>query len=423
VTREPALAPLVRDQRWFGSKSRRLTGGRIADSGPLLDGCVLALFQAEFAEGGSELYQVPHRIADDGEIVLALSDRRLAGALVSALRRSARIPTRKGAISFELTGAFPAPAKLEQVRAVGAEQSNSSVVLGERCILKAYRRLADGESPELEMLRFLHGHGFLQIPSLLGWYGYSGAGLTATLGVLQEFAPGARDGWQDALEALPDPTRRLLGRLRRLGEVTGRMHVVLASDHDDLAFRPEERRSEEREEDATWLSGAPAPVRARRDELLGRLRELRRAGQGGKAIRQHGDYHLGQVLWARGDWLVIDFEGEPARPLAERRDKSTPLRDVAGMLRSLAYVAETGRGRGTPGSAHWEDEARAAFLAGYESAIDDSLLPPAGPARDALLAACELEKALYELRYELDNRPDWVHVPVAGILRLLDGNR
>ena len=125
------------------------------------------------------------------------------------------------------------------------------------------------------------------------------------------------------------------------------------------------------------------------------------------------------MLWARGDWLVLDFEGEPARPLAERRRKSTPLRDVAGMLRSFAYAAETGRALGAPGSADWERDARAAFLSGYGDAIDDSLLPPAGEPREALLAACELEKALYELRYELDNRPDWLHVPVAGILRAL----
>ena len=125
------------------------------------------------------------------------------------------------------------------------------------------------------------------------------------------------------------------------------------------------------------------------------------------------------MLWARGDWLVLDFEGEPARPLAERRRKSTPLRDVAGMLRSFAYAAETGRTRGAPASADWERDARAAFLGGYTDAIDDSLLPPAGEPREALLAACELEKALYELRYEQDNRPDWLHVPVAGILRAL----
>jgi maltokinase len=423
VTGEPALAALVREQRWFGSKSRTVTGGRIADSGPLPPGCLFALFEAEFDDGDSELYQLPHRVADDGEIVLGLADPPLARALLAALRRSARLPTEAGRVEFELAAAaLPAEAALEPVRAIGGEQSNSSVVFGERCILKAIRRLESGESPELEMLRFLEAHGFRHAPPLLGWYDYSGAGLTATLGIVQEFAPGARDGWQDALDSLAEPAQ-FLTRLRRLGEVTARMHVVLASAADDPAFQPEERGASAGPGAPMRLSGVPEAVRSRGDDLLERLGELHRLGHGGKAIRQHGDYHLGQVLWtAREDWLVLDFEGEPARPLAERRAKNTPLRDVAGMLRSFAYVAEAGRDRGTPAPPGWERDARAAFLAGYASAIDESLLPPAGEARSALLAACELEKALYELRYELDNRPDWVHVPVAGILRMLDSD-
>ena len=244
----------------------------------------------------------------------------------------------------------------------------------------------------------------------------------ATLGILQEFAPGAHDGWQDALDSLADPAE-FISRLRRLGEVTARMHSVLASDAADPAFAPEQPRPwSEADAPGVAARGLPSPfARAvqRRSSACG---ELHRAGAGGKAIRQHGDYHLGQVLWARGDWLVLDFEGEPARPLAERRDKSTPLRDVAGMLRSFAYAAETGRARGATSPANWERDARAAFLNGYTDAIDDALLPPEGAPREALLAACELEKALYELRYEQDNRPDWVHVPVTGILRLLDGD-
>ena len=152
--------------------------------------------------------------------------------------------------------------------------------------------------------------------------------------------------------------------------------------------------------------------------MLERLRALHRAGGGGQAIRQHGDYHLGQVLWARGDWLVLDFEGEPARPLAERRRKSTPLRDVAGMLRSFAYAAETGRSareRRPPRLG----ARRARGVPGRLRRGDRRVAPArrAASRASALLAACELEKALYELRYELDNRPDWVHVPVAGILR------
>ena len=305
------------------------------------------------------------------------------------------------------------------MRSAGGEQSNSSVVFGERCILKAYRRLEAGENPELEMLRFLDARGFEHTPRLLGWYAYAGQRLAATLGILQEFVPGAHDGWQDALASLADPAQ-FLSRLRRLGEVTARMHAVLASARDDPAFAPEPPGPWVEADALAWLAGAPEPIRARSGEVLARLRALHRLGRGGRVIRQHGDYHLGQVLWARGEWLVLDFEGEPARPLDERRRKSTPLRDVAGMLRSFSYAAETGRSRGTPVAPGWERDARSAFLGGYEAAIDESLLPAAGEPRDALLAACELEKALYELRYELDNRPEWVHVPLAGIERLLD---
>jgi trehalose synthase-fused probable maltokinase len=154
--------------------------------------------------------------------------------------------------------------------------------------------------------------------------------------------------------------------------------------------------------------------------VIARLSAPAGSGDGGRAIRQHGDYHLGQVLRRGDDWLLLDFEGEPARPLSERRRKTTPLRDVAGMLRSFAYAAETSRSFGEAVTADWEQAAREAFLDGYDAEIDGSLLPAAPEARARLLAACELEKALYELRYELDNRPAWAQVPAAGILRQLD---
>ena len=430
---ERALTALVREQRWFGAKSRELQGGRIADAAPLAAGCTLALLELAFADGGRELYQLPYRSAEDGSVELGLADPALATALLGALGGLERLPGRRGSISFELAGPLPAATALAPVRAVGGEQSNSSVVFGERVILKAYRRLEPGESPELELLRFLARHGFEHMPPLLGWYRYDGAPITATLGILQAFVPGARDGWEYALASFAGPGP-FLAQLRRLGEVTARMHTLLASDAGDPDFAPEPltgeaaaRAGEESEAEARALlaslqpGGAAEPVRARAADVLARLRFLRGSGAGGRAIRQHGDYHLGQVLWADGDWVVLDFEGEPARSLEQRRCKSTPLRDVAGMLRSFAYAAETCRSRGEEPPPGWESQARAEFLAGYEARIDAALLPAGGEAYERLLAACELEKALYELRYELDNRPHWAHVPVAGILRLLDG--
>src|SRR5205823_596726 len=159
-----------------------------------------------------------------------------------------------------------------------------------------------------------------------------------------------------------------------------------------------------------------APIAGRGDAVRELLRSLTSVGSVGRRIRHHGDLHLGQVLWARDDWLVIDFEGEPARALPERRMKHSPLRDVAGMLRSFTYAAHVA-GVHTKGI---EQRARAEFLEGYLAEMQGSGLLPDTTASERLLHIFELEKAVYELRYELSHRPDWVHVPVAGIVRLLE---
>jgi len=161
------------------------------------------------------------------------------------------------------------------------------------------------------------------------------------------------------------------------------------------------------------------PIRGRGEEVRERLRLLTHIGGLGRVIRHHGDFHLGQTLWAAEDWVILDFEGEPARSLPERRRKRSPLRDVAGMLRSFAYVASAAPIlRGIEPPPDWEERARREFLDGYRSTVDPTLVP-SGTSLDKLLAVFELEKAVYELRYELDNRPDWVRIPVAGIARML----
>jgi trehalose synthase-fused probable maltokinase len=213
------------------------------------------------------------------------------------------------------------------------------------------------------------------------------------------------------------------------------MHAVLGSDASDPAFAPEEPSTEslglltatiDEEIERIFLDLADceeaAEIAGRGEEVRDHLRMLTQVAVGGRVIRHHGDLHLGQTLFADDDWLVLDFEGEPARPLAERRRKRSPLRDVAGMLRSFAYAASAAEmQRGTPAPEGWEQRAREAFLAGYFRTVDAALLPPGQAASEQLLAIFELEKAVYELRYELNNRPDWVRIPVAGILRLLDG--
>jgi maltokinase len=164
-----------------------------------------------------------------------------------------------------------------------------------------------------------------------------------------------------------------------------------------------------------------APIVGRGQDVRERLAARSQVGVTSRVIRTHGDYHLGQTLHTRRGWVIIDFEGEPARPLPERRQKRSPLRDVAGMLRSFAYVTsavEILRGQTAP--ADFEQRAREAFLTFYFASVDATLMPAGEAAIANLLSIYELEKAIYELRYELDNRPDWTAIPVAGIARLLE---
>jgi maltokinase len=301
-------------------------------------------------------------------------------------------------------------------------------------ILKIFRRLEPGINPELEVLRFLTEHGFANIAALGGWYSYSGGPLAATLGILQEYVRGGLDGWELALDELEEDPERFLGRLHRLGEVTGEMHRVLASDQNDPAFCPESPSVEslglltatvDEEIERVFLAlpdeeESVAPIAGRGEEVRDQLRMLTHTGAAGQFIRVHGDYHLGQTMWADDDWVILDFEGEPARSLAERRRKRSVLRDVAGMLRSFAYAASAlPLLRGTEAPDGWEEQARARFLDGYYSTVDPALLPAGPSATERLLAVYELEKAVYELQYELDNRPDWVGIPVTGIERLM----
>jgi trehalose synthase-fused probable maltokinase len=256
--------------------------------------------------------------------------------------------------------------------------------------------------------------------------------MDATLGILQEFVAG-EDGWDRALATMDSEPERFLDSLHRLGEVTGRMHAVLGSDSDDPAFCPEETSAESLglltatvdEEIESIFMDLPEgnaelePIRGRGEEVRERLRMLTNLGGAGRVIRHHGDFHLGQTLWADDDWVVLDFEGEPARSLPERRRKRSPLRDVAGMFRSFAYAASaTALLHGTEPPVAWEERARAEFFDGYRKTVDQHLVP-SGASMDKLLRVFELEKAVYELRYELNNRPDWVKIPVAGIVRML----
>ena len=449
---ERALIDFITAQRWFGSKTREVVRATVIDHATLRDAeprLELQLVEARFAEGTHETYQL--LVSDDS--FDALEDARHVRELVHVVRAARPVPAEQGVVGFNVVEGYAGLGQeLREVRRIDAEQSNTSVVFDDELILKVFRRLEAGINPELELLRFLTQKGFENIAQLAGWYAYQGRPMDATLGVLQRYVVGGEDGWELALAMIESDPETFIARLRRLGEVTGRMHAVLGSDAVDTNFSPEDTSGEslglltatvDEEIESIFLElplDVPElePIRGRGEEVRERLRRLTNVGGAGRVIRHHGDFHLGQTLWAAtgpppgrgdnapapsagdGDWIILDFEGEPARSLPERRRKRSPLRDVAGMLRSFAYAASAARiQRGVEPPPEWERRARAEFLEGYRTTIDQSLVP-AGAAMEKLLAVFELEKAVYELRYDLNNRPGWVDIPVAGILRLLE---
>ena len=432
---EQAVIDYVTQQRWYGAKSRSVSHAQELDVIQLRTTepyFALALVEMRYDTGAHDFYQLLH-----GEHEIdALDDPAAARELVHAMRAGLTLQGSEGTVEFRPIEGFAGLGReLLDARPVGAEQSNTSVVFDDEVILKVFRRLEPGINPDLEMLRFLTEHDFDNIPPLGGWYAYSGGPLGATLGILQQFVANGKDGWELALDEIGNAPEAFLERVRRLGQVTGEMHRCLGSDANDPAFAAETPSVEalglltatvDEEIERVFLTLPDdderlEPILGRGEEVREQLRLLTHVGAAGKIVRTHGDYHLGQTLWADDTWVIIDFEGEPMRSLAERRRKRSPLRDVAGMLRSFAYAASAAELlRGTPAPEGWEEQAREQFLDGYLATVDPTLLPSGQVAIERLLAVFELEKAVYELRYELDNRPEWVRIPVAGIQRLME---
>ncbi len=436
------------EQRWFASKRQTLSGLEVVEEGAIDDELALAIVQVQFATGAHELYQLLMTQDEAEDDVDVLSDGQHAHRLLAAIDEGRVIDGRHGRFYFRhvdhpegsstegttSTTMIQTARASEPVRPMGAEQSNSSVVFGERLALKLFRKLEPGINPDLEMLRFLTAHEYPNIAPLHGWYEYEGGALAATLAVAQRFVVGGIDGWQLALEEIPSAPDTFLERITALGSATAQLHSVLATDSGDPAFSPQEPSSE-------FLNLLKATIDDQLERVFGHLpddpnvaaivgleQEVReritlpsQGPIGGKSIRIHGDYHLGQTLYTQDGWTLLDFEGEPARPLNARRQKRSPLRDVASMLRSFSYATWAVKlQRGLEAPADFEERARAAFLDAYFDSVDAALLPSGAAQVESLLATFELEKALYELQYELDNRPDWVPIPVSGILRLVE---
>src|SRR3954453_11891961 len=335
---EQELIEYVTEQRWYGSKSRTVSHSQVLDLVILREAdpaYSLALVEIRFDTGSHDIYQL--LLAADGDLRLdGLQDAALARELVHAIRGGLTLQGEEGVVEFRTVAGFAGLGReMLEARSVGAEQSNTSIVFDDELILKAFRRLEPGINRELEMLRFLTEHALPNIAALGGWYAYGGGPTAATLGILQEFVQGGRDGWELGLEEITAGADAFLSRLRRLGEVTGEMHTVLASEANDPAFCPETPSVEALglltatvdEEIARVFLNLPeddervAPIYGRGEEVREQLRMLTHSGSVGKTIRTHGDYPLGQTMWADGDWVILDFEGEPARSLTERRRK------------------------------------------------------------------------------------------------------
>ena len=433
------LATLLPDflvrQRWYGANDKKLDSIEISefevwtDAWPVL---VWMVVDVRFGDGSTARYQVPVglRPLDQTERFLEGKGRGFLGDVDTsegpALAYDALVDPD---LAIEFVSHFAPDEDVKRVRSLNVEMSNTSVVFDERLIMKMFRRLADGPNPDVEVTEALAGVSFEHISAPVATFRRDGIDLA----VLRVFLEGGTEGWQLALTSLRDiydsrlePTEAggdFGPEAFRLGQITAEMHLCLgqalgvadgsAAEWADTMVA-HLARSAARALDAPAIAAAYDAMRSVEDP--------------GTAIRIHGDYHLGQTMRTDAGWYILDFEGEPALPLAERRKPSSPLRDVAGMLRSLHYAAEVALAeRGGEAQdeelralgGRWEQHVSAAFRKGYfEYKGIDALLPSTVRDRDLVLNAFTLAKAVYEVGYELAHRPDWVRIPLAAVDRL-----
>jgi trehalose synthase-fused probable maltokinase len=483
-----ALPSFLPSQRWYGAKERAVQRVEMRDTAQISEhpDTLLAVVDVYSGADAPTGYFLPLGAwpaadasapgdlivqADDLAVRDAIADPDTCRALLRGIAEGRSLPSAGGGRfvfrTVKAQAGGPSPLLPEDisglaVRHANVEQSNSSVIFGNALILKALRRLVTGVHPEIEIARFLGERTtFDRLPAMLGWAEYLGPdGSVAPVAVLQRFVANQGDGWTYLLAQLsalgPQASREesLLNELAALGRTLGELHLALGSVSDEPAFAPEVITADDL---AVWQARTRASldtaVRSINAVLTddagtrGWSPESQRLGQrvvagadrlsaaidgiAGLAdgrvvkIRHHGDFHLGQTLVVADGWMLIDFEGEPARTLAERRAKQTPLRDVAGLLRSLDYARATVARQGTAGvDPAIFDRMRERFLTAYVQTVRAATVPilPADPHDlDAAMLALETEKALYELSYELGNRPDWVAIPLTALARLAQG--
>jgi maltose alpha-D-glucosyltransferase / alpha-amylase len=518
----PQLPEFLAAQRWFGGKAQRIRSTEVRDIIPFaasqLDSFVL-LARVEYETGVQETYLLPllARSAtdpptEDDSQAMKVRIRGVDLILTDALRNEDFLLELHAAIEAQgifrgLNGELrakqarryraicPASAGVLKPKPMKVEQSNSSIIYGDRLVLKIFRHVEVGVNPDLEIGRFLsEGVHFPHVPAVAGWLEYSAPNVQhATLGILQEFVPNQGDAWRFTLNSLAEFWQQTARRLAELASLnppglyplkrsvlpmpnimrescgkyldaaallaqrTAQLHLALASEPAAPAFVPEPytapfqaalaKSLREKTQNAfallrTHVAGMTGDTRTEAERILGAENELLQtfATTLNRPIvamrtRIHGDYHLGQVLYTEPDFIIIDFEGEPARPIAERSVKLSPLQDVAGVLRSFHYAAFASVfATSTSADAHSEETREllkaaqvwylcvaAHFMHAYlNEAGVASFIPANEEQLAALLRLHLLEKAVYELNYELNNRPDWVRIPLAGIASLLN---
>lgn len=454
------LVQFLVGRRWFGAKGREPRKATIVDAVPLGTAGWIARVDVTLRDG-VERYQLTlgSPVSSQGALREGLEDEAFRRALRDAIVAGESLDSRDTHWRIEAAGAPLAQLPVPSV--AKGEQSNTSLIFGDRAIMKLYRKLEPGIHPDAEIARFLTTQAhFPHTPELHATVRFESPQGSEVAGMVQRFLAGSRDAWSVALERgreyfEPEAASRLpfVAEAQTLGAVTRAMHEALASATDDDAFAPErasqadltrwataartgslvaldllERALANNALEASVADSARAIVSQR--ETVSRMIDgwIQEVGDdAGQRIRHHGDYHLGQVLHTRdAAFMVIDFEGEPARPLEERRAKHTALRDVAGMLRSFSYAAATlansaraslGDEEAVARGGRWEREMRDAFMRGYlpDGQEQPGFLPGARSRTQVLLQLFEVEKAFYELSYELNNRPAWVWIPLRGI--------
>jgi maltokinase len=447
---DEALRAWLPRQRWYGGKGKAIAAVRIEHEErlPCAADVRLALLHVTDEDGGTDLYQLLLGYRDDdlearlqaGEIGSAdgrhvydaVHDHEAVGAVLGLIAEGRSLSR----LSFSPAAGQMLDPTLHP-RVIGAEQSNTSVVFGEEYILKLFRRVQPGTNPDLEVTRALAEAGSPHVAAPLGWVEGDVAGTRTTLAMLQCFQRSATDGWAMATASVRDLFAEgdlhadevggdFAAESERLGAATAEVHALMAQalpsetvGIDDARATAQQlvARVEAAVQVVPDLAPYEAALREVYAEVAGRTEPV-------AVQRVHGDYHLGQVLRTADGWILLDFEGEPARPLAERTALMSPLRDVAGMLRSYDYAARhllaerSHVGAGQPHlayrAAEWAERNREAFCDGYAKAAGSD------PRDEAvLMRAFELDKAVYEVVYEARNRPSWLSVPMDSIERLL----